>query len=133
MAGRLQCNASIVEPAIDSVVIRAKSALQTIYVQRISYTPLEFSPFTVLQFTDSLTGRGFGQISVLPLAVGQTTQYIIDFTAGMAVGAPLSKGANLLLKILSGGMTGRLDIKAYQIPLYIVSAYVAPSTAGKTA
>lgn len=129
-AGRYQTNAYLTEPALDNVGVRVKSATQTIYVQKITYSPSEFVALSVLSFTDSLTGKSFGQISVLPVAVGQTTQYIVDFGAD---GTPLTRGANLLIKILSGGMTGKLDIKAYQIPAYVVAPRVASSTAGFTA
>lgn len=128
--GRLQTNAYIVEPALDAVAVRVRSASQRIFVQKISYTPAEFSPSAVLQFTDSLNGKIFGQVAVLPLAVGQTTQYIVDFGED---GTPLSTGANLLVKVLSGGMTGRLDIRAYQLPLYVVASRGTSSTAGFTA
>ncbi len=131
--GRQQTNANINEPAPNSVVVRARSAFQTIYLQKITYSPLGIVAGTVLAFIDSLTGQSVGLITVMPSSVAQPP-YVIDYSLGDSAssGTPISQGANLVISVLSGGITGRLHIKAYQIPLYVVAPYVAPMTAGFT-
>ena len=132
--GRYQTNASINEPGPNSVLIQVKNPLQTIYIQKIVYAPLGIVAGTVLSFIDSLTLQSIGLITVMPPSVAQPP-YVIDFGAGDSgsSGTALTKGASLVLSVLSGGVTGRMHIKAYQIPLFINVAYVAPKTAGFTA
>ena len=133
--GRLQCNVSLSEPTIDSVVIRARSSAHTIYMQKVVYSPSAvIVPGTVLAFLDSITGASIGLITVMPASVAQPP-YVIDYGVGDSItsGVPLTKGANLIMSILAGGMTGRLHVKAYQLPLYVVTPRVFPATAGFTA
>jgi hypothetical protein len=125
--GRLQTNSNLVEPAMDAIVVRARSASQQVYVQVITYCPASFVP-SVFSFVDSLTGQSIGRITVLAVALGPV-QYTINYGNQ---GLPLTKGAHLQLQILQGGATGRLHVEAYQLPLLVWSPYVAPSTAGFT-
>jgi hypothetical protein len=115
--GRAQCNASIADPSIDSILVTAKSTRQRIYVQSITYTPTSYVAGTVLNFLDSLTGVSIGQISIVPVTVGYTMQYPLDFGD---TGIALSLGANLKLAVASGGVIGRMLVKAYQLPLYVI-------------
>ena len=132
--GRQQTNSSIQEPVPGAILVQARSALQTVYIQKIIYSPTSIIPGTVVSFIDSLTGQSIGFITVMPASVAQPP-YIIDFGAGDSdtSGTALSKGASLVLSVLVGGVAGRMHIKAYQLPLYIPIAYVAPHTAGTTA
>lgn len=116
--GRIQSNATIDEPAVGSILVQARSPLQTIYVQKIVYAPTNINAGTILSFIDSLTLVSVAAITVLPPSVAQPP-YVIDFTVGdsPSSGTPLSQGANLVLAVLAGGVSGRLHIKAYQIPL----------------
>ena len=128
--GRAQCNVNLNEPVVGSVLIFAKGPTQVVHIQKITYSPTEFTSGTVLSFIDSLTSVSIGTVQVLPLAIGLSTQFVLDF--GDA-GTPLSVGASLVLAVPAGGVTGQLEILAYQIPLYVGVLYVAPQTAGFTA
>lgn len=131
--GRLQTNVSINDPSPASIVVQARTASHTIYIQKIVYSQSVLVPGTVLSFIDSITGVSLGLMSIMPSAIVQTT-YTMDFGLEdpSAAGTPLSKGAHLVLSIISGGVAGRLLVKAYQLPLFVVAAYVAPATAGFT-
>lgn len=133
-SGRFQTNANISAPLANAVLVQVKSASQTIYVQKIVYSPANIIPGTVLNFIDSLTGQSVGSITVMPPSVAQAP-YIIDYSQGdsRSAGTPLTRGASLRLSVTGGGITGRLHIKAYQTPLYVTTAYVPPTTAGFTA
>ncbi len=126
--GRAQCNGSFFEPLPNSVLVAAKSSLQTVYVQKIIYSPTRFDDGTILSFIDSLTGQSVGQIAVLPLSVGMNTQFVLDLTAPDAysrpagpAGAPISKGANLVMSVIAGGPSGLLQVYAYQLPLFVTN------------
>ena len=129
--GRLQTNASIQEPVPGSILVQVRNPLQTIYIQKIVYSPTSIIPGTVLSFIDSLTLQSIGFITIMPPSVAQPP-YIIDFGAGDSgsSGTALTKGASLVLAVLVGGSAGRIHIKAYQLPLVINVAYVPPATAG---
>ena len=131
--GRIQTNISINDPSPLSILVQARSPLQTVYVQKIVYAPSQTIAGTVLSFIDSLTGQSIGRIVVLPDSA-QAVPYVIDYaTAGEHLdGTFLSKGASLQLSILSGGVVGRLHIKAYQLPNSVVTPTPAPMTAGFT-
>ena len=132
--GRAQSNVSINDPQPSSVLLFARSPLHTVYIQKIVYNPSNvIVPGTVLGFLDSLTNQTIGTMTVMPPSVAQPP-YIIDYGIGdsTTAGTPLSKGANLILSIFSGGVVGRIHIKAYQLPPYFVTPYVAPKTAGFT-
>jgi hypothetical protein len=132
--GRWQTNVSINDPSPASILMQAKSAFHTIYIQKIVYSPsAAIVPGTLLGFLDSLTGQSIGTITVMPPSVAQPP-YTIDFGVGDSTtsGTPLSKGANLILSIIVGGAVGRMHIKGYQTPLYLTTPYVGPMTAGFT-
>ena len=124
--GRLQTNVNLSEPVANSILVTARSVVRTVYVQKVTYSPNDFVANTVLNFIDSITGQSIGQITV----VAGVSQYYLDFGYN---GTPLTVGANLVLAILSGGTTGRLQVNAYQLPLMVATTYVAPHTAGFTA
>ena len=98
------------------------------------YNPLTIIAGTVLGFIDSLTLQSIGTMTIMPASIAQAP-YVVDFGAGdtNTSGTPLTKGASLILSVISGGVNGRMHIKAYQLPLFINIAYVAPHTAGSTA
>ena len=130
--GRAQSNVSINDPSPLSVLVAARSPFHTVYIQKIVYSPSStIVPGTVLGFLDSLTFQSIGTITVMPPSVAQPP-YTIDYGIGdsTTAGTPLSKGASLILSIVSGGVVGRLHIKAYQLPLFIVAPYVAPHAFG---
>ena len=124
--GRLQTNVNLSEPVANSILVQGRSAVRTVYVQKVTYSPNDFVANTVLNFIDSITLQSIGQITV----VAGVSQFFLDFGYN---GTPLTVGANLVLAILSGGTTGRLKVDAYQLPLMVNVAYVAPHTAGYTA
>ncbi len=124
--GRLQTNARVNEPVANAVLVPVRSAAQKIYVQRVVYSPVNYVAGTVLNVVDSLTGVVIGQITVLP----NVSQFPLEFGYN---GMPLSLGASLLLSIVSGGVSGQMQVDAYQLPLMVNTPYVAPHTAGFTA
>ncbi len=132
--GRAQTNVSINDPQPTSILIQVKSPLHTIFVQKIVYSPANvIVPGTLLGFIDSLTKQTIGTITVMPPSVAQPP-YTIDYGVGDSTtsGTPLSQGASLVLAVFSGGVIGRVHIKAYQLPLFVVAPYVNPQTAGFT-
>ena len=118
--GRKQTNVTIDEPAVGSVLIFALSPRQTIYLQKIVYSPVTIIQGTVINFVDSVTGLSIGQFTIMPPSISQPP-YVVDYGLGdtQSAGTPLSQGANLILSVPVGGVNGRLHIKAYQIPLPI--------------
>lgn len=131
--GRYQTNINVSERSVGSILVQVKSPSQTIYVQKITYVPTTIIPGTVVTFLDSITGQSIGLMTVMPASINQSP-YVIDFSIGvpLTAGSALTKGANLILGVTSGGISGRLYIQCYQLPLFNVPTYVAPHTAGFT-
>ena len=128
---RYQSNVNLFEPLPNSVLVAPRSAAQHIIVQKIRYYPSVYIDGTVLSFTDSLTGITLATMSVAPMSVGLSPDAnTINFDED---GVPLSTGASLILNVLSGGISGSMQIDSFQLPVLIMTPYVAPQTAGFTA
>lgn len=97
-------------PAVNNILIQAKSATRVICVQRITFVPIQYFDAT-LSFVDTVTNKSIGNI-VVPSSgpsLGRN-MYYLDFGPR---GTPLSVGANLILGV-TGGAVGRLHIEAFQ-------------------
>lgn len=128
--GRAQSNVNLFEPQVGSILVQVQNPLQHIIVERIRYMPTTYVANTVLSFIDSLTNQSIGSIIVVqPGLDALASSYVLEWDTD---GFPLSVGANLILGVLSGGVTGSLEVDCFQLPLYIVTPYVAPMTAGFT-
>lgn len=93
-------------------VIAPKSALHTIYIQRISFAPTTYAAQT-LTFRDGAgTPVVIGHMSI-PAAAPTTgvCQYVIDFGPE---GTPLTIGEELDVIFSAAGPAGRLVIEAYE-------------------
>jgi hypothetical protein len=116
-------------PLINLVVLLAKSPVNAINVQRISFAPSAYM-FGIIQFIDSISGFVIAQMTVPASApsVGDGSSAIyIDFGPN---GDALTIGANLIVAAFPGA-AGNLTIQSFQSgPLYVVQPYVAPATAG---
>jgi hypothetical protein len=131
-SGRKQSNVNLFEPQTGSVLVQVLSAVQCIIIQRIRYYPTTYVAGTVLNFLDSLTSQVIGAMTIVPPGSAPGSDgYVIEFDD--RDGYPLSTGANLVLSVLSGGVTGALEVDCFQLPLHVVVPYVAPQTAGFTA
>ncbi len=103
---------SINEPAIDAILVTAKSTRQRVVVQGIRYFPTTYVAGTILNFIDSLTLQIIGQMIILP----NITQVSLDYGDG---GTALTLGAHLKLAVIAGGVTGRMIIDTTQAPIYV--------------
>ena len=128
---RYQSNVNFFEPLPNSVLLSPRSAAQHIIVQKIRYYPTTYIDGTVLTFTDSVSGNILATMQVAPMVVGLSPDANkIDFDED---GVAMMTGASLILNVISGGISGSMQIDSFQLPVLIMTPYVAPQTAGFTA
>ncbi len=109
---RGRSSVSITEPAVDAMLVVAKSTRQRVVIQGIRYFPTTYVAGTILNFIDSLTLQIIGQLIILP----NVTQFSLDYGDS---GTSLTLGAHLKLAVIAGGVTGRMIIDTTQAPIYV--------------